>query len=248
MTLPSVSKTLQKIIVPERYEAYLWRQVKSDHPEKYRNILFEKYMGIATRIARNEYYKRSKFGLELSDYEQLAFTGLLQAIERFDPLKNVEFKYYARKRIVGSIIDGIKCSNEDSSFFYDKKKRQTERVNSIVDNSNRINPEDVEKLTEMVVSIAIGLVMERSSVNKEEFLPDKSPNAYDNLAWKQLCDNITTNVNSLPGKEKAVVNRHYFQGMAFVQIASLLKVSKGRVSQIHSSALRILRKRLKSLR
>ena len=66
------------------------------------------------------------------------------------------------------------------------------------------------------------------------------------MAWTELKASIFKNVDNLPERENVVVKRHYFQGLAFKQIAIILQVTKGRVSQIHKSAINILRKRMKS--
>jgi len=41
------------------------------------------------------------------------------------------------------------------------------------------------------------------------------------------------------------LQEHYIHGVAFEQLASLLDLSKGRVSQLHRAALLLLRKRLR---
>ena len=52
-------------------------------------------------------------------------------------------------------------------------------------------------------------------------------------------------MNGLPARERDILRHHYIDGVGFDQLAVLLGVSKGRVSQLHRSALDLLRKRLR---
>jgi RNA polymerase sigma factor for flagellar operon FliA len=49
---------------------------------------------------------------------------------------------------------------------------------------------------------------------------------------------------SLPPREQLILRRHYHDGLGFDALAALLGLTKGRISQLHRSALATLRKRL----
>ena len=245
MTVTAPRTALSQIIDPNRVEASLWRRLKFENKSKCRDELFSKYMDFARILAKKEFRSRSRFGLEFEDFEHFAFAGLLQAIDRYDPTRGASFKSFAYRRIRGSIIDGIRQSSEDASFCYRAKAKAQERSASILEASTNTDTA-LSRLSEIVVGLAIGYIIEGEIAQTHGHVADSSPNAYETLAWKELKQSIVRNVENLPDKENLVVKRHYFQGLAFKQIALLLQVTKGRVSQIHKSAINILRKRLKS--
>ena len=65
--------------------------------------------------------------------------------------------------------------------------------------------------------------------------------AYHTIAWQQTKARLHGAVRQLPGPSQKVIQYHYLHGLAFDQIADILGVSKGRVSQLHRSALLALR-------
>jgi RNA polymerase sigma factor for flagellar operon FliA len=73
---------------------------------------------------------------------------------------------------------------------------------------------------------------------------DHRPNAYESLAWRELQALITREIGQLPERESVIIRQHYENGVSFTHIAQLLGLSKGRVSQLHTSAIARLRARI----
>jgi hypothetical protein len=59
------------------------------------------------RVARRHFRDRNNRTIEFPDLCQLAFAGLLEAIDRFDPDYGVSFSHFAERRITGSVLDGV---------------------------------------------------------------------------------------------------------------------------------------------
>jgi len=55
-------------------------------------------------------------------------------------------------------------------------------------------------------------------------------------------------VTDLPEPERSVVRQHYQHDLPFAEIATMLGLSRGRISQLHKSALGKLRKSMKAVR
>ncbi len=51
-------------------------------------------------------------------------------------------------------------------------------------------------------------------------------------------------VEKLPEREASIIINHYEHGLSFTQIAELLGLSRGRISQLHHAALTKLRKKI----
>ena len=77
-----------------------------------------------------------------------------------------------------------------------------------------------------------------------EGIADTRPSAYESLAWSSLVRRTRIAVGHLSDREKMIIEGHYLQGLAFEEIATRLGVTKGRISQIHRSALQSLRMKI----
>ena len=75
---------------------------------------------------------------------------------------------------------------------------------------------------------------------------DRQPDAYESLAWKQMVSKVRHALFSLQEREQSIVRSHYFDGLDFQCIASLMGLSKGRISQLHKAAMIHLKDRLRA--
>jgi RNA polymerase sigma factor for flagellar operon FliA len=209
--------------------------------------LFERYQSLARSIAVSEFRRRPAYGLERSDFLQLAFGGLLEAVDRFDPLRGAPFSAYARRRIRGSISDGIARSSESGAQYSHARRLETERLRSLDDPSAQHGKDAIAQLSDIALALAIGLVVQSSRKTSDaRGLNLVELGAYESVAWRDIELTLLQEVDRLPQAEQTVLKQHYLQEMPFKDIASLLGISKGRVSQLHRAALGRLRERLKS--
>ncbi len=68
------------------------------------------------------------------------------------------------------------------------------------------------------------------------------------LELKQLQEQVRNMVSTLPAQQRTVISCHYVQEIPFETIATMLGLSKGRISQIHKQALLNLRQKMKGRR
>ena len=64
---------------------------------------------------------------------------------------------------------------------------------------------------------------------------------YDNAELRQVRASLARLVRALPEQERQVIHYHYYHGLGFTEIADLLALSKGRISQIHRHGILLLR-------
>lgn len=231
---------------PEKVEASLWRQFKFEQNEQSRQKLFDQYMYLAKKIAKKEYHRRPSYGLELEDFYHFAFAGLLEAVDRYDPIKNVPFEAYGRLRILGSIKDGLSRSSEDGAQYNYRKEAQKDRIKSLESPDLKTEDDTLTRLSDIAVGLALGFILQGHDFTQSGVLRNDMPDAYESLAWKELKLSLKNEVENLQSQEKTVIQKHYFRYLAFVRIAELLRVTKGRVSQIHRSAINKLRQKIRS--
>lgn len=240
---------LDLVVRPGHAEAALWRRLRFEADHECRHLLFDRYAALARTIAGRHYYRRGHKRIERGDFEQFAYAGLLQAIDRFDPLLGVPFSAYARRRIAGSIADGVAKMSEADAQIGHRMRIEQERVRSIRRRSgDEPGADALSELAELAIGLAFGLMLEGTSLaGTSEAGADARPDPYESLAWHELQTRLGAAVASLPEREAAVVRHHYEHGLSFAQVAELLDLSRGRVSQLHRAALDRLRKKVGTL-
>lgn len=227
-------------------EAALWREFTVGGSASARQKLFDLHHAFARQIAVKHFLDRKSGDIEFADLCQLACTGLLEALDRYDPNRGANFRSFARRRIAGSILDGLAHLSERREQISFRKRVREERLRSLtVESPERLAPaEAMGALIEMATGLALGFMIEGSGVYAAEDAIDVGPSPYDSLVWKQLVLVLRDEIARLPAQEEEVARYHYLKGLSFDQICQIMKLSKGRISQIHRSSLKILRESL----
>jgi RNA polymerase sigma factor for flagellar operon FliA len=227
-------------------EAELWREFALSGSAAVRQKLFDLYQTFARQIAVKQFLDRKSGDIEFADLCQFAYAGLLEALDRFDPVRGIPFRGFARRRITGSILDGLVHLSEIREQISFRKRVRAERLKSLtVDDPELLASADaMNALVEMATGLAVGFIIEDSGVYTVEDMADARPSPYDTLVWKQVVTALRGEISKLPAQQQEVVRYHYLRGLSFDGIARIMGLSRGRVSQIHRSALKILGNKL----
>lgn len=237
-----LKRGLDLLVDPKRAEALLWTRLRFERRQEAREPLFNRYAGFARSIA----LRLRPWGqaANVRDAEQWAYSGLLEAIDSYDPLRGSPFRAYAKPRITGSVRDGFARSGEIEAQWAHRRRQESERLRSLK-RRERSEPEDpIEALGAIAACLAIGLMLDGTRMMGDDDSPDPAPSAYDSLAWRQTHALLAREVERLSSSEAIVIKQHYVNGLTFAQVAELMGLSRGRISQLHSAALGKLRKRL----
>ncbi|MEQ1540690.1 MAG: sigma-70 family RNA polymerase sigma factor [Novosphingobium sp.] len=233
------------LVRPEREEAALWRRFQQTNDAFLREGLFERYRHFARSLARR-HARRSGLGADVvEDLEQFGYRGLLEAIDRFDPLREASFLSFASARIAGSIADGMAQLDERGAQLRFGRRLERERLASLRRNSNARSA--TEELSDLVAELALGLILSVEDREASSGLAGRTDNGFDTLAWRETKAVLSRRVEALPEPERTVIRQHYLNDLLFSQIATMLGLSKGRISQLHKAALVRLRKSMKAL-
>ena len=236
------SRGLAIVTRPERVEALLWATLRFDNRQESREPLFHLYRPYARAIAVR-HWPRVRDSSGSNDAEQWAYEGLLQAIDSYDPLRGPPFRGYARRRIIGSIRDGFARLSELDAQHSARRRLERERVRALKE-QQPAEGDAIARIAEVAVGLAIGLMLAETKLIAGDDEPDPSGSAYDSLAWRQTQLQLSRAVSQLSEREAAVIVNHYDHGLSFAQIADLLGLSRGRISQIHHAALTKLRRKI----
>jgi RNA polymerase sigma factor for flagellar operon FliA len=224
----------------------LWHAFKQTGSASARERLFSRYAAFAVQIAARHHRRRSVGDIEFSDLRQLAYTGLLEALDRFDPQRGVPFRAFAARRISGSVLDGITRLSEKHEQLSWRARMRRDRVRSLAGaREGEFSTSDaMASLAEIAVGLALGFMLEDAMSHTEVDIGNRPPTAYDSLVWKEMVTQLRRQLEGLPEREQQILRRHYMEGVTFDQLAALLDLTKGRISQLHRAALSLLRKRM----
>jgi len=231
---------------PLEGEHGLWERLRRDGEAGARDAIARHYVPYSRALAARIYARRSRDEFEFEEYAQLATIGLMEAIDRFDPARGVQFKTYATHRITGAILSGLVSLSERQQQIQLRKRIAQERMESLRDAAAAAaSPDDqLRALAEIGVGLALGIILEGTGMVRDEAgaAPD---NAYTGLELRQLRDRVVGAVDQLTERERDVIRRHYLQDISFGDIARDLDLTQGRVSQLHRQGLARLRRLLR---
>ncbi len=202
--------------------------------------------------------------VELDDLVQAGVIGLLEALDRYDPSRNAQFKTYAEIRVRGAMLDYLRSLDWVPTSLRRKIKRLKEDERRLEARKGRAltreelaeatgeTVENVDKLlwyTQNLVTLS--LHQETKDEDGTEWIatvPDE--NAIDPvevLQKEDLVGRLSTVIEELPHREKLVLSLYYYDGLTMKEISKVLEVTVSRVSQIHSAAIRSARRKLSAL-
>jgi RNA polymerase sigma factor FliA len=239
----------------------LWRRYKSESDPRARERLVVAYSPLVKYVAG-----RTAAGLpphvEEGDLVSYGLVGLISAIERFDPSREIKFETYAITRIKGAIIDELR-SIDWVPRSVRARAREIERANTKLEHRLQRSPNDEEMAAELSITVPefheALLAISHSSVAALDELwtvSDSSgdqvslmdtiedPNAPDPsraLDVGDLKDRIADSIASLPEREKLVIALYYYENLTLREIGEVLGVTESRISQLHTKAVLRLR-------
>jgi RNA polymerase sigma factor for flagellar operon FliA len=215
-------------------------------PPKYQQDLGEqlkKYQPLVKRIA-SRIGSRLPANVMLDDLIQEGMTGLLDALQRYVPQPNQSFEAYASMRIRGAIYDA--CRKEDILPRNQREQLDVmEKVTQRLEHNLGRLPTEQEVATEAGVSIDEYFQVLDTFVNvmpiddvPENLMPsDFSADPSEKVAGQQFMGQIVAILKTLPEKQRMVMALHYQEDLSYREIAAVLELTPGRISQLHTQAM-----------
>jgi RNA polymerase sigma factor FliA len=199
------------------------------------------------------------------DMKSAGLLGLLDASNKYDPSKNILFKTFAEYRIRGAILDEMRKLDWFSRSLREKQTRIGKTIFDLELKLGR-DPEEHEMAQAMDISLEdyrlmLGEVSHLGCVSLNETLDDSqegssfldslmdqrsdiSPGA--RIEEQQLAEKVAKVLAQLSEKERLVISLYYYEELTQKEIAGILELSEGRVSQLHSQALIKLKTKLEA--
>jgi RNA polymerase sigma factor for flagellar operon FliA len=191
--------------------------------------------------------------IELDDLMQAGLIGLLNACQSYDPQQGASFQTYASIRIRGGILDELR-RNDWLPRSVQTQLGEVSRAIAKVEARQGKPPQDHEVAEEMGVSIeeyqqltaklsSARLVYLDAGTDSEE-LPVSVAEPEAQNSEEELRDLLRSGIEKLPERERLMMSLYYVEELNIREIAAVLEVTEGRVSQLHGQALARLRSQL----
>lgn len=227
----------------------LWKSYYQSKDNSIKEKLIENYIPLIKHIVNRMNINLPPY-LEYEDLISFGVFGLLQAIERYDAKKGVKFETYAYSRIKGSIIDELRKTNFIPQGVRKKAKLLQDAFADLEQILGRsVNDEDLCEYLNITTEELHQLYSEVTSfycvsafddlIGYEGGYAQSQP---DVEAEKQeLKETLVKAINKLQPQERLVITLYYYEGLNFKEIAEVLGLSQGRISQLHTKAILRLR-------
>jgi len=257
--LPNPRKEEKPAMNKSTAEAYASWQ----NSEERDRILLEQLPQV--RYLARRIHERLPRHVPLEDLVHAGVIGLIDALNKFDRSKHVQFGSYAKFRIRGAILDSLREMDWGPRELR-RKARLVEEAHRKLSLELSRAPTENEMAKEMALDLKefqqllgeldcleIGsLRIESPWDGKEEDLCDYLPNAPEDTPFfrclrSEMKELLTRVISELPKKEQQVLALYYFEELTMKEVGAVLGIGESRVSQIHSLAVVRLRTRLGEL-
>jgi RNA polymerase sigma factor for flagellar operon FliA len=190
--------------------------------------------------------------IEIDDLIQIGYYGLVTAAQKYTPHEGVNFSNYASLRIRGAMVDHLRKNSNLCRTTIKMQQKYNHAEQKLIKLYKR-QPEQTEIADEMAISLS----------ELQEWLKNFAANHHDSmdqvyddfsiifasntrdpeeeLQNKDLKKLLLEALKKLPEKMALVIQLYYVEELNVYEIAEVLEVTIGRVSQIKSEAVKKLR-------
>lgn len=225
--------------------AQLWADYKEHGDATLRDRLVLQYSPLVKFVAG-----RVRSGLpdtvDAADLVSEGVIGLMDAIEKFDPARGLQFQTYAVPRIRGAIVDSLRAADWVPRSVR-ARAREVERTQQVLQARLGRFPEDQELADELGVSLRelrdlyTTIASTRVTSLDELEAPDEFVRPASDGLDDDLREVLMPAVRALPERDQVIVALYYFEGLTLSEIGQVLEVTESRVSQLHTRATLALR-------
>ncbi|MGN7453798.1 FliA/WhiG family RNA polymerase sigma factor [Paenibacillus pasadenensis] len=235
----------------------MWEKWKEEQDLDAKKALIEQYLPLVDYVTNRMAIGLPK-NVSKDDLASNGVMGLIDAIDKFDYKRGLQFETYASWRIRGAIIDGLRQGDWVPRSVREKAKRIEEayqhleqqylRSVSDFEISSYLQVSEKE-FTVMLQEIAVTTVCSLEDPIREEesetrmslLVDEKAKNPDHKVHEFYLKESLVKGIEKLTEKERIVVSLFYYEELSLSEIAEVMSLSPSRISQLHSKAILRLR-------
>ena len=224
-----------------------------------KEAMIAKYLPLA-RFVAEKVHRRLPPGVDLESLVHSGVIGLLEALDRFDPKRGVEFEVYARYRIQGEVMQCLRSldwvSRSVRSWGRKMESARVKLAGQLVreptademanelaiplDNYYRLDQQLNDATLLSLEDLSVGSANEREGSRRESIQNlDRDPLTL--VESKDLIDKLGSAVKGLPERERLVITLYYYEELTLKEIGEILNLSEGRICQIFAQTVGRLR-------
>jgi RNA polymerase sigma factor FliA len=203
--------------------------------------------------------------IQAEDLISAGIIGLIDALDKFNPAREVQFKTYAQIRIQGAMKDELRALDWASRSMRQKVKR-LEQAYATLERELGRPPSSEEVASSLGIKMAAfedmlddvkgttlvsleelgqGPASEDKSALLEAVLTRQDQDPLEMLNLQDLKKALTVAIAELPEKERLVLSLYYFEELTMKEVGKVLNLTESRISQLHTQAVLRLRAKLK---
>jgi len=230
-----------------------------------RNRVLLELLPEVRHVAR-KIHRRLPAQIPLEDLYQTGVLGLVDALSKFDPRKNVQIQTYAKFRIRGAILDGLR-ELDWGSRDQRRKARDVEKAEQTLRVRLGRTPAQGEIAEEMGVTLkqfhhllgelrelSVGSLEEVAKSSEdgseqtygEQLAAPAAESPFESCACAETRERLARAIQQLPENEQRVLSLYYHEDLTMQEIGEVLSLGESRISQIHTLAMGHLRALLQS--
>lgn len=221
----------------------VWRRYAAARDPGDRDVLLVHYLPLVRYVC-----SRLAVGLPghvpHADLMSVGAVGLLQAVERFDPSRNIPFEAFALTRIRGAMIDELRAWDWAPRAVRTRHAQVDAAMQDLVQSLHRI-PSDEEiarhsglTVTEVAKSLAESALP--ATIPLDEVIAESVVSASDEYdPFEQALSRTSHEVlvralSKLPQREREVLALYYLEELTLAEVGEILGVTESRVSQLRA--------------
>jgi RNA polymerase sigma factor for flagellar operon FliA len=235
----------------------LWRQWKVEGMVQAKQALIENYLPLVDFVVNRLMIGLPK-NVTKEDLASYGIMGLIDAVEKFDLERGLQFETYASWRIRGAIIDGLRQGDWVPRSVREKAKKIEEAyekleqhyLRSVTDAEISAYLQVSEKeFHQMLQEISVATICSFDDPIKEEetetrlsmMIDETAKNPEQTVNEQFLKECLAKAIEKLTEKERTVISLFYYEDLSLSEIAEVMSLSPSRISQLHSKAILRLR-------
>lgn len=200
------------------------------------------------------------YNVEYDDLVGYGIFGLIDAIDKFDFMKEVKFETYASLRIRGAILDQIRKMDWIPRTIRQKQKKIDTVIKEIEAAKGRnatdeeiakglgiTEEEYLEWQSQMKITNVVSLneYLEQGSEVSVEYNNTSQFDSPETVLEKSELKKILGEaLELLTEKERKVIVLYYYEELTLKEISNILEVSESRISQLHTRGLQKMKTKM----
>ena len=191
--------------------------------------------------------------VELNELISAGSLGLLDALGKFNPELGIKFDTYSENRIKGAMLDELRRMDwfsrglrqkvkviEDAQRHIEHETGAPATTEQLQEHTGMSEKEVQQGLEALHNQICLSLDSFHENVIGRKHMTEDEP--FQSTAFQEIVDKVANLIEELTPREKLVISLYYGEELNMKETAEVMDITEGRVSQLHSQALKKLRK------